>query len=118
MKKVVTLVTIVAVTMAFAGVAFAADGPVTATGKIEVKDKVSMLKISEAKGADGKAVADLAGKDLKVVGAKAADAEKLGGKEVEAKGTVKGAEIDVTAIAEKAAAQAPEKAPAKAPAKK
>ncbi|MCX5758257.1 MAG: hypothetical protein NTU83_07070 [Candidatus Hydrogenedentes bacterium] len=105
MKKVLTLVTIMAVTLAFAGVAFAADGPVTATGKIEVKDKVSSLKVAEAKGADGKAVADLAGKDLKCTGAKAADCAKLAGKEVEAKGTVKGAEIDVTAIAEKVPAK-------------
>jgi len=103
MKTFLTLATIAAVALAFTGIAFAADGPVTATGKIAVKDKVSSLAVTQATGADGKVQADLAGKTLKIVGAKAAEAEKLAGKTVEVKGTVKGADIDASAIGEKAA---------------
>lgn len=120
MKKVATLVTIL-VAMAVVGYGFTAfaadtkacaDVKATVTGKVEVKTekvagkdaKVSYINVAEAKGEDGKVIADLKGKSLKVIGAKAADAEKLAGKEVEAKGTVKaGKEIDATSIAEKTA---------------
>jgi hypothetical protein len=108
MKKVVTLATIMMFALAFVGVAYAADILVTATGKVEVKDKDVNLKIAEAKGLDGKAIADLKDKVLKVVGAKCEDVKKLAGKEVEVKGTVKGADIDVTTVALK---KTPEKAP-------
>jgi glycine betaine/choline ABC-type transport system substrate-binding protein len=72
-----------------------------------VKEKVVSIKIAEAKGADGKVVADLTGKTLKVTGAKVADVEKLAGKEVQVKGTVKGTDIDVTMVAEVKAPVAP-----------
>ena len=99
MKKVLTLGMILMFAVALVGSAYAADVPVTATGKVEVKDKVVSIKIAEAKGADGKAIADLKDKTLKVVGAKLADVEKLAGKEVEVKGIVKGADIDVASVA-------------------
>jgi len=117
MKKVLTLGMILMFAVALVGSAYAADVPVTATGKVEVKDKVVSIKIAEAKGADGKAIADLKDKTLKVVGAKLADVEKLAGKEVEVKGIVKGADIDVASVAvveKKPAPKAPaaEKKPA------
>ena len=103
MKKALTFGMILMFAVALVAPAYAADLAVTATGKVEVKDKVVSIKIAEAKGADGKAVADLKDKVLKVTGAKVADVEKLAGKEVEVKGLVKGAEIDVLAVAEKKA---------------
>ena len=113
MKNVLTLGLILIFAVALVAPAYAADLVVTAKGKVEVKEKVVSIKIAEAKGADGKAVADLAGKTLKVTGAKVADVEKLAGKEVEVKGTVKGADIDVTAVAEVKAPVAPKPAPKK-----
>ena len=101
MKKVLVMGILMAVTLAFVGAAYAADVAATVTGKVEVKDKVCSIKVAEAKGADGKAIADLKDKVLKVVGAKCADVEKLVGKNVEAKGTVKGADLDVASVAEK-----------------
>lgn len=106
MKKIATLA--VVMVFAVALVAYAADVKVTAVGKVELKDKVCSIKIAEAKGEDGKAIADLKDKVLKVIGAKCADVEKLAGKDVEVKGIVKGTDIDVAAVAEK-------KAPAPAP---
>jgi len=114
MKKILTLATVMVFALSLVGVAYAAD----VSGKVEVKEKVCSIKVSEAKGDDGKVIADLKGKDLKVTGAKCADVEKLAGKEVEAKGKIKdNKEIDVASVAEKKA-PAP-KAPApKAPAAK
>jgi hypothetical protein len=112
MKKALLLGTILVFAVALVAPAYAADLAVSATGKVEVKDKVASIKITEAKGTDGKPVAELAGKVLKVIGAKAADVEKLAGKEVEVKGVVKGAEIDVASVAAVAPAPAPATAPA------
>jgi len=113
MSKLVTIAVAVALAMSFTGVAFAAE----VIGKVDCKDKVCSIKVSEAKGDDGKAIDALKGKDLKVIGAKAADVQKLAGKEVLAKGAIKdNKEIDVASVAEKAPAAAPA-APA-APAKK
>lgn len=109
MKKFTTFALAVAIALAFSGAAFAAD----VIGKVEVKDKVCSIKVSEAKGDDGKAIDALKGKDLKVVGAKCADVEKLAGKEVTAKGAIKdNTSIDVASVAEQKAPAAPA-APAK-----
>jgi hypothetical protein len=113
MKKVLTLGLILMFVVALVAPAYAADLVVTAKGKVEVKEKVVSINIVSAKGPDGKAVADLAGKTLKVTGAKVADVEKLAGKEVEVKGTVKGEEIDVTMVIEIKAPVAPKPAPKK-----
>jgi len=106
--------------------AFAADiakeTKATVMGKIEVKTekmankevKVAYITVSEAKGMDGKAMSNLVGKTLKVVGAKAMDAEKLAGKEATLTGTIKGNTIQATQVMEKKAA-APTSAPATAP---
>jgi len=118
MKKALMFGTILMFAVAMVAPAYAADLVVTAVGKVEVKDKVVSIKVAEAKGADGKAVADLKDKVLKVTGAKVADVEKLAGKEVEVKGTVKGADIDVTAVAEKKAAEKKPAAAEKKPAAK
>ena len=109
MKNALTFGMILMFAVALVAPAYAADLLVTATGKVEVKDKVVSIKVAEAKGADGKAVADLKDKVLKVTGAKVADVEKLAGKEVDVKGVVKGADIDVLTVAEK---KAEEKKPA------
>lgn len=86
---------------------FAADVKATVTGKVSVQNNVASIAVSEAKDASGKAIADLNGKTLKVIGAKSADVVKLSGKEVIAEGTVKNnAEIDVTSVKEKPAAPA------------
>ncbi len=104
----------------------AAAKPVMVVGKIEVKTekvgekeaKVPYLTVAEAKEG-AKEVAALKGKVLKVVGPKVADAEKLAGKEVEAKGVVKeDKEIDVTLVVEKKAPAKPVAKPAAAPAPK
>jgi len=87
--------------------AFAADVQATVTGKVSVQNNAASIQVKEAKDSSGKALADLAGKTLKVVGAKSADAVKLSGKDVEATGIVKNnnTEIDLSAIKECAAAQ-------------
>lgn len=90
-------------TMAFA------QGLATVVGKVEVKTvgavKTCTIAVASATGADGKAIDALKGKALKVVGAKCADVEKLVGKNVEAKGTLKekDTQIDVATVAEKVA---------------
>ena len=123
-KKVAVLVAVVAMVAGYGFMAFAADAPAcpakaaectgmkaTMTGKVEVKTekvdgkdtKVPYLALSECKADDGKTCcADMKGKAVKLVGAKAADAEKLAGKQVEVKGTCKGGkEVDVASVAEK-----------------
>jgi hypothetical protein len=64
---------------------------------------VPYLAISDAKADDGKTCcAGMKGKTLKIVGAKAADAGKLEGKQVEVKGTCKaGKEMDAASVAAK-----------------
>jgi len=119
MKKVMVLAVIGVFALSMIGAAYAADVKATVAGKISVADKVASVKVSEAKGDDGKAIADLAGKSLTISGAKAADAVKLAGKDAVIKGTVKdGKDIAATDVAEKkAAAPAPKPAaPAPAPA--
>ena len=60
--------------------------------KSETKDgkttKVCSITVFSAKGADGKPIADLNGKTLKVTGAKSAEIEKLADKDIVAHGTV------------------------------
>lgn len=118
MKNVVALATILTLTLVLAGGAFAAD----VSGKVAVTGKVVSIKVSEAKGDDGKVIDALKGKDLAVVGPKVADVEKCKDKEVTAKGAIKGnKEITVTEVKECApaaapAAAAPAPAPAPAPA--
>jgi pyruvate/2-oxoglutarate dehydrogenase complex dihydrolipoamide acyltransferase (E2) component len=67
------------------------------SGKIETKVtekrkgkevKRCLIQVSEAKGADGKAIDALKGKSLRVVGPKVADVEKLVGKNAELTGKV------------------------------
>ena len=93
-----------------ASCAKAADCPkdmkVTMTGTIEVKTegnaKTAYLKVSEAKCEKGKACEGMAGKEIKLGGAKASEAEKLAGKTVEVQGTCKaGKELEVASLAEK-----------------
>jgi hypothetical protein len=104
-KKLSILAVAIAVAFVLSVGAYAADVKATVSGKVTVQNNAASIQVKEAKDDSGKAIADLAGKTLKVVGAKSADAVKLNGKDVEAKGTVKNnAEIDLTAIAEKAAA--------------
>jgi hypothetical protein len=80
---------------------------VTALGAIEVKTegnvKTAYLKVSESKTDDGKACCNsMTGKEVKLTGAKTADAEKLVGKQVEVKGACKaGSEINAASITEK-----------------
>jgi uncharacterized cupredoxin-like copper-binding protein len=85
--------------------AMAADTVATVTGTVSVANNVPSIKVESAKGADGKAIADLAGKSLTVVGAKVADVSKMSGKKVEATGTLKenNTQIDVTSCKEAAA---------------
>lgn len=85
--------------------AFAGDVKATIYGKVSVQNNVASIQVKEAKDDTGKAIADLAGKNLKVIGAKSADVVKLNGKDVEAKGTVKNnnTEIEVTEVKEKPA---------------
>lgn len=79
------------------------------TGKVvSAKNKkgqeVSQIVVTEAKGADGKPVAALAGKTLNVAGPKAAEVKKLMGKVVQASGmVVKNKRITVDAVKEAAA---------------
>ncbi|MCX8065750.1 MAG: hypothetical protein N3G21_11365 [Candidatus Hydrogenedentes bacterium] len=100
---------LLAVTLLIAGAltmsAFAADIKATVSGKVSVQNNIASIQVKEAKDDAGKAIADLAGKTLKVVGAKSADVVKLNGKDVEAKGTVKNnnTEIEVTEVKEKPA---------------
>ncbi len=79
----------------------------TLTGKLEVKDKVVSLAVASAKGADGKDLPALKGKTLKLTGPKAAEAEKLAGKEVEVKGMLKNNDTEVTAMSVTEAKPAP-----------
>lgn len=68
---------------------------------------MSYVKVAVAKDDAGKTMANMKGMDLKVVGPKAVDAEKLAGKEVEVKGVVKGGkEIVADSVAEKVAPKA------------
>ena len=86
-----------------------------AKGKEPAKEvKECYLTISEAKDRDGKELADLKGKVMKVMG-KMAECEKLAGKEVQAKAIVRepvktAKVLDVISVAEKAAEKAVEKA--------
>ncbi|GEM_PF-4647452 len=86
------------------------DAVTHVVGKVSVKTekvgdadvKVPYIVVAEAKAEDGKLVLDLVGKSLKVTGPKAAEVEKLDGKEVEAKGVVKDEKtIEVQTVAEK-----------------
>lgn len=94
----------VAIACALTMGAFAADVKATVVGKVSVQNNVASIQVKEAKDDTGKALGDLAGKSLKVVGSKCADVSKLNGKDVEAKGTVKNnnTEIEVTEVKEKA----------------
>lgn len=86
--------------MGFSTLAFAADPApmkgVEVTGKAvcksETKDgkttKLCSVTVATAKGADGKPIADLSGKSLKVTGAKSGEIEKYADKDVIVKGTV------------------------------
>ena len=80
---------------------------VTATGTVDVKTegsaKTASLKVSDAKADDGKTCcAAMKGKEIKLSGEKAAEAEKLAGKQVEVKGTCKaGKELEVASVTEK-----------------
>ncbi len=122
-----TLVLVLAVAFV-AGSAYAAapaaakEVKASVTGKIEVKMekvadkevKVPFVVVAEAKGADGKVIADLKGKTLKIVGPKVAEAEKLAGKEAMVAGVVKEMTIDATMAMEKKAPAPAPKAPAPA----
>jgi len=110
MKKYQILGIALAVALFISLSSFAADVNATITGKVSVQNNVASIAVSEAKDASGKAIADLNGKSLKVIGAKAGDVVKLDGKEVTASGTVKNnAEIDVISVKEKAVSPAPAK---------
>ena len=69
----------------------------TVVGKVEVRTEkvkeeevsVPYVKVSEAKGPDDKAMPHMKGKLVKVVGANAANAKALAGKEVEVTGVVR-----------------------------
>lgn len=80
---------------------------VTATGTVAVKTegttKTASLTVSDAKADDGKTCCQaMKGKEIKLSGAKAAEAEKLAGKQVEIKGVCKaGQELEVASVAEK-----------------
>ena len=125
MRTVCATVAVVFALLLVANAAFAADiakeTKATVMGKIEVKTeklankevKVAYITVSEAKGMDGKAMPALNRKTLKVMGAKAMDAEKLAGKEVTLTGTIKGNTIQATQVMEKKAAT-PTAAPAPA----
>ncbi len=118
MKKVIAFAAVLALMLTMVGGAYAADVKANITGSVVVKEKAVSIRVTTAKGEDGKPIAALAGKVLAVTGAKAADVEKLAGKHVEASGTVKDdKEIDVTTVAEKTAPAPKPAAPAPAPAK-
>ena len=93
------------------------------TGKVEPKmhtdkktgkeTKGCVVAVSEAKGAGGKALDALKGKQLRVTGPKAADVEKLEGKVVTIAGTIiNNKKIEAESVKEAAAPAAPA-APAK-----
>ncbi len=105
--KLATFALAIAIACVLSMGAFAADVKATVVGKVSVQNNVASIQVKEAKDDTGKALADLAGKSLKVVGSKSADVCKLNGKDVEAKGTVKNnnTEIEVTEVKEKAPAQ-------------
>jgi DNA/RNA endonuclease YhcR with UshA esterase domain len=82
----------------------------TVVGKVAVKtemvdgkkSKIVSIVVSEANDEEGAAVADLNAKSLEVTGDKAADVQKLDGKEVEAKGVVTEMKsIEVESVMEK-----------------
>ena len=83
------------------------DMKVTMTGTVEVKTegnvKTASRKVSEAKADDGKTCCEaMKGKDIKLSGDKAVDAEKLAGKQAEVKGVCKaGKELEVASVTEK-----------------
>ncbi|MCX5770940.1 MAG: hypothetical protein NTZ09_11800 [Candidatus Hydrogenedentes bacterium] len=121
---VVVMFSLLLVANAAFGAEIAKETKATVMGKLEVKTeklankevKVAYIAVSEAKGADGKIMSNLSGKTLKVVGAKAMEAEKLAGKEVTLTGMIKGNTIQATSLMEKkAAAPSPTSAPAPAP---
>jgi hypothetical protein len=60
--------------------------------------KVPYMMVSSAKGQNGKLMADLKGKMLKVTGPKAADAARLSGKDARLVGIVKGETIDPSLV--------------------
>jgi len=78
----------------------------TVVGKVELRTEkvneeevsVPYVKVSEAKGPNEKAMPHMKGKLVKVVGAKAANAEALAGKEVEVTGVLR-MEIVADAVA-------------------
>lgn len=88
-----------------------ADVKADVTGKVLVKTvkkentetKETSILVQEAKDSEGKELASLKNKSLKVVGANVAAVEKLSWKTVIAKGTVKAnqTEIDVASVTEK-----------------
>lgn len=118
MKHIVTLITVLAVAVALSAIAFAADNPAPAPSKpganapaakapegvkAVVKGKVASktvnrqgkdrkifeITVAEAKGADGKAMADLKGQVLRLGPRdKAAQFEKFDGKNAEVTGTI------------------------------
>lgn len=103
-KNISVLLTLVLVAL-FCGTVFAAE----VTGKVESGASGTSIKATSVKGDDGAAIASLAGKSLKVVGAKVADVAKMAGKDVIAKGTLKSnnTEIEVTSVAPAATTSAP-----------
>ncbi len=72
-----------------------------ATSKTEPAKEVVILVV-KATGTDGKDLAGMAGKSLKVIGTKVADVEKLANKEVVAKGILKeeNKALDVESVCE------------------
>ncbi|MCX5759042.1 MAG: hypothetical protein NTU83_11150 [Candidatus Hydrogenedentes bacterium] len=90
----------------------AAASPAEMSGKVEAKTekaadgkemKSYYLSVSDAKCAAGKECPQMKGKTVKLTGAKAAEAEKLAGKQVDVKGTCGSscAEFDVASVTEK-----------------
>ncbi len=114
MKKMLGITVTLATIAVFCSVAMAADTVATVTGKVSVANNVPSIAVTAAKDASGKALADLAGKTLTVIGEKAADVAKLNGKTVEATGALKenNTKIEVTNCKE-VVTPAPKPAPAK-----
>jgi len=116
MKTRMILVATLALAVCMLGIsplahAQAAPGKVEVTGKAECKMekkdgkdvKICTIAVTEAKGADGKALTDV--KSVTVTGSKLADCEKMNGKEVIAKGSLSADKKVLTAdsVAEKPA---------------
>lgn len=87
-------------------------GPAELTGKVEAKTEKGAdgkevtscyVTVSDAKCAAGKECAQMKGKTVKLTGSKAAEAQKLAGKQVAVKGTCGSActEFDVASVTEK-----------------